>query len=33
MHPNIRVTLFDEDGERFFGEGPCRLLQIGRAHV
>ena len=26
MHPNIRVMLFDEDGERFFGEGPCRLL-------
>ena len=26
MQPNIRVTLFDEDGERFFGEGPCRLL-------
>ena len=24
--PNIRVMLFDEDGERFFGEGPCRLL-------
>ena len=20
------MTLFDEDGERFFGEGPCRLL-------
>mgnify|MGYP000081385367 FL=1 len=26
MQPNIRVALFDEDGERFFGEGPCRLL-------
>lgn len=26
MQPNIRVMLFDEDGERFFGEGPCRLL-------
>ena len=26
MQPNIRVMLFDENGERFFGEGPCRLL-------
>lgn len=26
MQPTIRVMLFDEDGERFFGEGPCRLL-------
>lgn len=26
MQPNIRVTLFDENSERFFGEGPCRLL-------
>ena len=26
MQPNIRVMLFDEDGERFFGEGPLRLL-------
>ena len=26
MQSNIRVTLFGEDGERFFGEGPCRLL-------
>ncbi len=26
VRPSIRVTLFDESGERFFGEGPCRLL-------
>ena len=26
MQQTIRVMLFDEDGERFFGEGPCRLL-------
>ena len=37
MQPNIRVMLFDEDGERFFGEGPCRLLdgvqQTARSHT
>ena len=26
MRPVIRVYLYDENGERFFGEGPCRLL-------
>lgn len=26
MKPMIRVVLCDENGERFFGEGPCRLL-------
>lgn len=26
MHPEIRVFLYDEDGHRFFGEGPCQLL-------
>lgn len=26
MRPVIKVFLYDEDGNRFFGEGPCRLL-------
>lgn len=26
MKPAIRVLLCDESGQRFFGEGPCRLL-------
>ena len=26
MHPVIHVYLYDEEGTRFFGEGPCRLL-------
>ncbi len=26
MRPVIRVYLYDENGERVFGEGPCRLL-------
>ena len=26
MKPKIRVMLCDDIGERFFGEGPCRLL-------
>ena len=26
MKPKIRVMLCDDTGERFFGEGPCRLL-------
>ena len=26
MRPVIRVYLYDENGERFFGEGPLRLL-------
>lgn len=27
MKPVVRVFLYDESGERFFGEGPCRLLR------
>lgn len=27
MKPVIRVFLYDKNGERFFGEGPCRLLR------
>ena len=27
MEPVIRVFLYDEEGNRFFGEGPCRLLR------
>lgn len=27
MRPVVRVFLYDEQGERFFGEGPCRLLE------
>lgn len=27
MEPMMRVYLLDEDGQKFFGEGPCRLLQ------
>ena len=26
MKPKIHVMLCDDIGERFFGEGPCRLL-------
>lgn len=26
MKPMAKVYLLDEDGERFFGEGPYRLL-------
>ena len=26
MKPKICVMLCDDIGERFFGEGPCRLL-------
>ena len=26
MKPALRVMLCDDAGERFFGEGPCRLL-------
>ena len=28
MQPNIRVMLFDEDGERFFGEGPVSYTHL-----
>lgn len=27
MHPVTRTFLCDENGERFFGAGPCRLLR------
>ena len=27
MKPALRVMLCDDAGERFFGEGPCRLVQ------
>ena len=27
MHPVIHVYLYDEADNRFFGEGPCRLLR------
>ena len=27
MKPGIRITLLDSNGEKFFGEGPCRLLR------
>jgi molybdate transport system regulatory protein len=26
MKPVMRLFLYDDDGERFFGEGPCILL-------
>ena len=26
MQAVTRVIFLDEDGEKFFGEGPCRLL-------
>ena len=26
MKPAIRVFLYDDNDQRFFGEGPCRLL-------
>ena len=27
MRPHIKVQILDESGEKFFGEGPCRLLR------
>ena len=31
MEPATRVFLRGDDGEKFFGEGPCRLLKgVGR---
>lgn len=27
MYPTTRIVLRDEKGEKFFGEGPCRLLK------
>jgi molybdate transport system regulatory protein len=28
MKPALRMMLCDDAGERFFGEGPCRLLHL-----
>ena len=28
MEPQVKVYLLDEEGARFFGEGPCRLLRL-----
>lgn len=31
MKPMVKVYLIDDDGEKFFGEGPYRLLlEVGR---
>ncbi len=27
MQPTTRIFLRDDNGEKFFGEGPCRLLK------
>ena len=27
MYPTTRVFLKDDNGDKFFGEGPCRLLE------
>ena len=27
MKAVTRIVFFDEDGQKFFGEGPCRLLR------
>ncbi|MBQ3222538.1 MAG: LysR family transcriptional regulator [Clostridia bacterium] len=27
MKAVTRITFFDDDGQKFFGEGPCRLLR------
>ena len=27
MKPVTKIQIFDENGEKFFGEGPCRLLE------
>ena len=27
MRAATKITLFDDSGEKFFGEGPCRLLR------
>lgn len=36
MHSKIRVFLYDDNNNKFFGEGPCRLLhgieQTGSLH-
>lgn len=28
MKPATKIYLLDEDGQRFFGDGPCRLLKL-----
>ncbi len=28
MQPLMKVYLLDENGQRFFGDGPCRLLRL-----
>ena len=28
MKPVTKIQFFDENGEKFFGEGPCRLLRL-----
>lgn len=28
MRPLTKVYLLDENGQRFFGDGPCRLLRL-----
>ena len=28
MEPVTKIQLFDENGQKFFGEGPCRLLGL-----
>lgn len=27
MHAATKITFFDDNGQKFFGEGPCRLLR------
>lgn len=29
MYAVTRITLWDKQGRKFFGEGPCRLLRRG----
>lgn len=28
MRPSAKVYLLDDDGQRFFGDGPCQLLKL-----
>ena len=28
MKPSVKVYLLDEEQQRFFGDGPCRLLRL-----
>ena len=32
MKPVIRIQLVDDAGQKFFGEGPCRLLRLVEEH-